>query len=81
MSDRLVWFPDVEPESYALSDELKQILRRTFRLTGGVQNAVSLTFEHVPYLTGLCDAGIEDAQILLDAIEKHDAVRVWLTMD
>ncbi len=31
----------------------------------------------VPYLEGLLHGGIEDAQKLIDAIEKYDSIEVW----
>lgn len=72
MSMNLYWQPVINTEN-DLSDALKFALRKRYqhgmdiRMDGG----------DLSYLQGLLDAGIEDAQTLIDAIEKHGVIRVY----
>lgn len=73
MSMNLYWEPAHRKPSGDLSDELKFALRKRF------QGHVDGILDHadIGYLQGLLDAGIEDAQALIDAISKHDSIRVY----
>jgi hypothetical protein len=70
MSSNLLWEPVVD-RGKTLSDKLKYALRQ--------REYSNARFEShdIPYLQGLLDAGVLDAQILIDGIEKHGAVKVW----
>ncbi len=54
-----------------LSYELKKALQKRF---GGVISNRNMSFSDESYLEGLLDAGIEDAQIILDMIEKYEEI-------
>jgi hypothetical protein len=74
MSATLYWEPIV-CRGESLGDKLKFILRERYQLTEGV---ATLTSDDVGYLRGLADAGITDAAQLIEAIEKHGHIRIWL---
>ena len=69
MSSTLYWEP-VNRKKKPLGDEIKDILKK--RLGGEVQG--SLHPSDLQYLQGLRDAGIGDAQVLIEAIEKYGAI-------
>lgn len=71
MSSNLGWMP-VESDWRFLGDQLKFALRKGY---GEPVDAV-LNSEDIPYLKGLADAGVKDADKLIEAIEKHDELRV-----
>lgn len=56
-----------------LSDQLKYALRK--RYTQGINGYMDE--DEVSYLRGLVDGGVEDAQKLIDAIEKHGDIEVF----
>ena len=62
-------------EATDLSDKLKYILRTKFDLEDG---PYVLKWEDKEYLNGLNDAGIEDADTLLEMMEKHDKIEIFL---
>lgn len=56
-----------------LPDELK------WKLAGRVDQGDTLFDSHdIPYLRGLADCGIPGAKTLIEMIEKHERVTVWL---
>jgi len=55
----------------SLADELKYFLRRAEK------NNKNFTHCDIPYLEGLRDAGIKDADTLIEAIEKYDYITVY----
>ena len=69
-----MWKPNTR-SGHDLPDALKFVLRDKMGLMEGER-----IFDHgnISYLSGLRDAGVEGAQELIDAIEKHDEVVVWL---
>ena len=50
-----------------LSTSLKSALRKHY----GTPVNVMLDAEDIPYLTGLLHAGLEEAQVLIDAIKQY----------
>lgn len=78
MSATLMWEPK-KRKAQSLPDALKFILRDSLGAGMGWQGG-RITFNHSndAYLRGLRDAGIEGAQELLDAIEQHEEVELWL---
>ncbi len=74
MSTNLYWLPMKPQKAYDLSTELKFALRN--RDNEGCVNMV-LDDQAIGYLRGLLDAGVKDAEILIDAIEKHGSVKVF----
>lgn len=72
MSAKLCWRPKArtrETLPYALQSILREALGESPR---------TFSNKDIPYLTGLRDAKIEGAQELIDAIEKHEEVELWL---
>lgn len=72
MSSNLTARPTNPRGGLSLSTELKFALRK--RLSEPVDNIID--FEIIPYLEGLCDAGVKDAGELVAYIEKHGEVSV-----
>lgn len=72
MSMNLYWQP-VVTDANDLDDQLKYAMRK--RWSGHVD--VTLNESDASYLQGLRDAGVKDAQVLLDAIAKHGEIRVF----
>lgn len=70
MSSNLVWEPVVKQKENVLDDQLKFIFRKHYALPRVFDQS------DIPYLTGLKDAGVIDADILIKAIEKHNQVNV-----
>jgi hypothetical protein len=75
MSSTLMWIPVINRKGNALPDGLKQILSYKYSLSG---SSMSFTHSELDYLNGLKDAGIKGADKLIEAIEQHDVVDVWL---
>ena len=73
MTMNLYWTPILPPDDNNLSDQLKFALRKRFN--GCVEMTMNVC--SIPYLQGLSDGGIKDAQKLIAAIEKHDEIRVY----
>ncbi len=73
MSATLYWRPVVVSEGQSLNDQLRFILKLEGR-------QLPTRFDHtwLDYLRGLADAGITDAQTIIDAIEKHELIELWL---
>ena len=79
MSSSLKWRPAMS-QSRTLPRPLKYPLSRRLWDTDGSTghgDAVVTVEEHLPYLEGLRDAGVEGAQELIDILNKHVAVIVW----
>lgn len=74
MSATLKWEPS-KRKSQSLPDALKFVLRDKGGVTG---ERTIFGSENLAYLRGLADAGIEGAQALIDAIDKHEEVELWL---
>lgn len=73
MSANLYWEP-YKKRPKSLPDALRFKLRDGY----GVSNEAIMNASDLAYLQGLRDCSIDGAQELIDAIEKHEAVRVWL---
>lgn len=71
MTMSLYWEP-ADRKMYDLPDALKFVLRKRY----GFPVHERMDESDIPYLKGLCDADIEGAQALIDAIEKFGAVVV-----
>ena len=76
MSATLAYQPVIPPKHKTLGDDLKFILKQKFHLEEGAQR---LKKSDIPYLQGLFDAGIKDAIILIDNLNKHGEVDVFLS--
>ena len=70
MSSNLYWEPADRGKNKCLGTALKGALQKRF----GYPVRVTLDERNVPYLEGLVDADIKDAQGLIDAIEKHGRI-------
>lgn len=73
MGTNLVWEPVIHKEQESLPIGLKWALRKRY----GASVNRELDSGDLSYLQGLADADLEGAQVLIDAIEKHDVIRVW----
>ncbi len=71
MSSSCYWEPAFRPTK-RLSDAMKYALRKRF----GEPVHVQMSEQHVSYLNGLADAGIEGAEDLIAAIEKYTCISV-----
>lgn len=74
MSASLYWMP-VEKEGAVLSDALRLALQGRYSLPSG---DARLDYEDTSYLKGLLDAGIADAQVLVEAIQQHSSIILFL---
>ena len=79
----LYWRPLIPNRGHTLGTALKRILER--RRLNGVGGCITLTYDDVAYLRGIQDASDEncgdvkaDAQILIDAIDRHGTVEIWI---
>ena len=72
MSSSLNWLPVQNPAGNWLATGLKFKLRSKY---GNPVSAV-LTESDVPFLEGLAACNVEDAQTLIDAIEKYSEVSI-----
>jgi hypothetical protein len=73
MSSTLYWRPRLKAAK-SLPDHLKIVLRNSNTFAGGLN--VTLDRENIGYLSGLRDAGVEGADKLIEAIEKHGEVEL-----
>lgn len=70
MSATLYWYPVVPPKGHALPDQLRFVLQKD----RGWEREWKIDVGHRGYFEGLRDAGIEGAQAVLDALDKHDTI-------
>lgn len=80
MSTAMMWRPVRPQAGEELDYRLKKaVARRWFGHDGSLAaGPVTLRQSDLPYLQGLADAGIPDAQTLMQAVGKFEAVEVWL---
>ncbi len=71
MSTSLVWKPVSRDYTY-LSIDLKFAMQKKY---GSFIDTV-LDASDITYLTGLRDAGIDDARVLIDAIEQRSEIKL-----
>lgn len=74
MSANLMWEP-AKRKAQSLPDGLKFVLRDKYGWDG---NRKIYGPGQLSYLRGLADAGVEGAEELIAAIEKHEEVELWL---
>ena len=74
MSSTLHWRPVYKEYSSASSD-IKFALQKGFDLG---PDPIKLGRENLSYLKGLVHGGTPDVQLLIDAIEEHDQIELWL---
>lgn len=80
MSSTLFWAPvPIPPTGYQLADSLKFVLRKRFGQENLYESegGVVLNSAAMSYLEGLEDAGVEGVTDLIEAIKKHNTVRVY----
>jgi len=73
MSSNLYWRPRTSGEK-PLSDELKYALKNSDKFNQDLDCTIGDSW--LDYLSGLRDAGIKDAQKLIDAIEKYGEIEL-----
>ncbi len=74
MSITLMWKP-ITKESRSLPDGLKRAISRRLFETDGI---AVMRESDIPYLEGLRDAGINEAEELIDIILKHEHIEIFL---
>ena len=72
MSSNLYWKPITVTSSRALSVELKLALKKRY----GSLNNMCLEEVDVDYLSGIRDSGIDDADILIEAIRQYGNIEL-----
>lgn len=72
MSSNIYWRPIVPIEGHRLPFALKSVLRKKF----GYPIQGVLQASDLGYIEGLKDAGIEGAEQLIEAVEKHQMIEV-----
>lgn len=76
MSTNLYWQRKQPVKGQIAGDRLKHILREKFtRLETG---AIEMNSADMCYLAGLRDAGVEDAEKLMQAIERYGTLELWI---
>lgn len=80
MSNHLYWLPPRGPSGNRLPYVLKSVLApRLWGQDGSVRSDKTRLDEgNLDYLYGLADAGVEGALELINAIQRHGAVDVWI---
>ena len=79
MSSTAYWKPVTPKEGNCLSDDLKRkIARRYMGHDGSLSGSVFLNHADMGWLEGLRDGGVKGADKLVDAINKHDDIEVWI---
>lgn len=79
MSSNLLWAPVVLQNENVLPYQLKRVISRKLWDTDGScgSGKAVMTTDDLPYCLGLLHAGVEGAQELIDALEKHGAIELW----
>ncbi len=80
MSTDLYYRPFIRKDGKDLSYELKKAIAPKYYDHDGSLggNWLVLDSDEIPYLEGIRDGGIKDAQELIDAINKYGAVEIAL---
>jgi len=78
MGSSLFYAPEPTPKRTYLGDELKRALApRLWGDDGSLSNGIAYFDEsHILYLQGIMDAGIEEAAVLIDAINKYGTIQI-----
>lgn len=78
MSTNLMWKPKTQSNG-SLSKQLKKVIsRRLWNTDGSCGGGVATVNEtDIEYLNGLLDAGIEDAEELIDLINQYGEIELW----
>lgn len=68
------------PPAGDLSDHLKHCLAQRYWGHGGslTSEPIILDRTDLAYLEGLADGGVEDASMLIEGINDHDRVQIWI---
>lgn len=82
MSASMYWRPSPpKPDGEYVADRVRQAI--TERLWGqsysDSMEPQTLDGDVLPYLNGLVDAGLGEAQELIDAIRKHGSIEIWIS--
>ena len=70
MSTNLMWKPKGSGD--CLSKDLRRVICKKYG-----DGQCTLSFDDLDYLEGLKDAGVDDADALIDAINDHDEIIIW----
>lgn len=82
MSSTLYWRPEPKDKNN-LDDGLKRILGKHFWCQDGSLGSSKIKLdignrEFIKYFEGLKDAGVPDAEKLLEAVEKYGSIIIWI---
>lgn len=79
MSTNLYYEPH-SPKAQVLGTRLKYIIaQKYFNHDGSISSEhIYLSEGEIPYFEGLGDAGVEDADKLVEVIKKHKGAWVWI---
>ena len=76
MSRSLYWRPvDISNRSFPY--DLKEAISKKLWGSGGCGEA-AMTINDIPYVEGLRDAGVKGAQELIDVLDEHKSIILWL---
>ena len=74
MSASLCWRPTPKVKMHA-SVTLRNALQKSQKADSSVR---SFSYNDIEYFRGLADAGVTDADKIIEAIEEHDSVEIWV---
>jgi hypothetical protein len=80
MSTSLYYLPVIPTKKLGgFKNPLKAIISKKFLNHDGSlgSNRFTLDYDHIEYIEGLVDAGIEDADKLLSAIREYKMIEIW----
>lgn len=77
MSTSLYWKPIIRAKSEDLADQLKYVIREKFFDSLGT-DSITVNQSELDYFEGLKDAGIEDAETVIELINKHGEICLFL---
>ena len=79
MGTNAFWRPITPKDGKLLSTDIKRkIAKRYMNHDGSLIGKVNLGYDAIGWLEGLRDAGVEDADELIAAIEKHAEIEIFI---
>ena len=73
MSETLCWRP-MRSDRNTLPSHVARVLKNKYE---GLDNVI-IQYGEIPYLEGLRDAGLDGAQELIDAVNDHGPIQLFL---
>lgn len=80
MIPMLYWKPAVEQKIADLPFDLKQVIAKRFWGQDGSLRGAAMLFgpTNIPYFSGLADAGINGADKVVELLEKHGEIYLYI---